>query len=146
MIEPMTRPGGRRFLTTVLFIDLVGSTAVASRLGDARWRELLTRFRRVVRGELRRHDGREQDTTGDGFLATFDQPARALHAAAGIVAATQQLGLDVRAGLHTGEVEAIDRGLGGVAVHLGARVMNLAAPAEILVTRTVRDLVVGSGA
>jgi len=136
----------RRRLATVFFVDIVGSTALAAELGDARWRELLTRFRRLVRAELKRYGGREQDTTGDGFFATFDQPAQALRAAAATVASVQELGLDVRAGIHTGECEEIDGRLGGIAVHVGARVMALAGPAEVLATGTVRDLVAGSGA
>jgi class 3 adenylate cyclase/streptogramin lyase len=136
----------RRRLATVLFIDIVGSTALATELGDARWRELLTRFRRVVRGELKRYGGHEQDTTGDGFFATFSQPAQTLRAAAAIAAAVQELGLDVRGGVHTGECEEIDGRLGGIAVHVGARVMALAGPAQVWVTSTVADLVAGSGA
>ena len=136
----------RRHLATVFFIDIVGSTALATKLGDARWRELLTRFRRIVRAELKRHGGREQDTTGDGFFATFSQPAQALRAAAAIAAAVQQLGLDVRGGVHTGECEEIDGRLGGIAVHVGARVMALAGPAQVFVTSTVADLVSGSEA
>ena len=135
----------RRRLATVVFIDIVGSTTLATDLGDARWRELLTRFRKVVRAELKRHGGTEQDTSGDGFFATFDQPAQALRAAASIVAAVQELGLDVRVGIHTGECEEIDGRLGGIAVHVGARVMALAGPAEAWVTATVADLVAGSG-
>jgi class 3 adenylate cyclase len=142
----MPRNAVRRRLATVLFLDIVGSTALASELGDARWRELLTRFRRVVREELRRHGGREQDTAGDGFFATFDEPARALSCAASIVVAVQQLGVDVRAGVHTGECEEIDGKLGGIAVHIGSRIMALAGPAEVLTTGTVMDLVAGSGA
>jgi hypothetical protein len=125
---------------------MVGSTALASELGDALWRELLTRFRRIVREELKRHGGREQDTAGDGFFATFSEPARALSCAAAIVVAVQQLGVDVRAGVHTGECEEMDGKLGGIAVHIGSRIMALAGPAEVLTTGTVRDLVAGSGA
>jgi class 3 adenylate cyclase len=136
---------GRRFLTTVLFVDVVGSTAIASELGDARWRELLVRFRRIVRAELRRHGGRERDTAGDGFFATFAQPAQAIRAAAAIAAAAQEIGLDVRSGLHTGECEEIDGGLGGIAVHIGSRVIGLAEAAEILTTQTVKEIVAGSG-
>ncbi|HJQ51037.1 MAG TPA: adenylate/guanylate cyclase domain-containing protein [Gaiellaceae bacterium] len=142
----MPRNAVRRRLATVLFLDIVGSTALASELGDARWRELLTRFRRIVREELKRHGGREQDTAGDGFFATFDEPARALSCAASIVVAVQQLGVDVRAGVHTGECEEIDGKLGGIAVHIGSRIMALAGPAEVLTTGTVMDLVSGSGA
>jgi class 3 adenylate cyclase/streptogramin lyase len=142
----MARAKLRRRLATVVFLDIVGSTALASELGDARWRELLTRFRRIVREELRRHGGREQDTAGDGFFATFAEPAQALRGAAAIVVAVQQLGVDVRAGVHTGECEEIDGKLGGIAVHIGSRVMALAGPAEVLTTGTVKDLVAGSGA
>jgi class 3 adenylate cyclase len=136
----------RRRLATVVFIDIVGSTALATELGDARWRELLTRFRKVVRAELKRYDGTEQDTSGDGFFATFSQPVQALRAAAAIAAAVQELGLDVREGVHTGECEEIDGRLGGIAVHVGARVMALAGPAQVFATKTVEDLVAGSGA
>src|SRR5690349_6065526 len=128
-----------RRLATMYFIDIVGSTALASELGDARWRELLTRFRRVVREELKRHGGREQDTAGDGFFATFDEPVRAISCAASIVVAVQHLGVDVRAGVHTGECEEIDGKLGGIAVHVGSRIMALAGPAEVLTTGTVMD-------
>jgi class 3 adenylate cyclase len=142
----MPRSAVRRRLATVLFLDIVGSTALASELGDARWRELLTRFRRIVRDELKHHGGREQDTAGDGFFATFAEPARALSCAAAIVGTVQRLGIDVRAGVHTGECEEIDGKLGGIAVHIGSRIMALAGPAEVLTTGTVRDLVTGSGA
>ena len=142
----MPRNAARRRLATVLFLDIVGSTALATELGDARWRELLTRFRRIVRDELKRHGGREQDTAGDGFFATFAEPARALTCAAAIVAAVQRLGVDVRAGVHTGECEEIDGKLGGIAAHIGSRIMALAGPAEVLTTGTVMDLVAGSGA
>jgi class 3 adenylate cyclase len=141
----MPRHAVRRRLATVLFLDIVGSTALASELGDARWRELLTRFRRLVREELKRHGGREQDTAGDGFFATFAEPARALSCTAAIVVVVQQLGIDVRAGVHTGECEEIDGKLGGIAVHIGSRIMALAGPAEVLTTGTVMDLVAGSG-
>jgi class 3 adenylate cyclase/streptogramin lyase len=142
----MPRSAVRRRLATVLFLDIVGSTALASELGDARWRELLTRFRRIVRDELKHHGGREQDTAGDGFFATFAEPARALSCAAQIVVTVQRLGVDVRTGVHTGECEEIDGKLGGIAVHIGSRIMALAGPAEVLTTGTVRDLVAGSGA
>jgi class 3 adenylate cyclase/streptogramin lyase len=142
----MPRQAVRRHLATVLFLDIVGSTALASELGDARWRELLTRFRRLVREELKRHGGREQDTAGDGFFAAFEEPARALACAAAIVVAVQQLGVDVRAGVHTGECEEIDGKLGGIAAHIGSRIMALAGPAEVLTTGTVMDLVAGSRA
>jgi class 3 adenylate cyclase/streptogramin lyase len=141
---PGTAP--RRRLATVLFVDIVGSTALASELGDARWHSLLSRFRRVVRAELKRYGGREQDTAGDGFFATFAEPAQALRAAAAIVAAVQHIGVDIRGGVHTGECELIDGKLGGIAVHIASRVIALAGPAEVLATGTVRDLVSGSGA
>jgi class 3 adenylate cyclase len=136
----------RRRLATVLFVDIVGSTALASRIGDHRWRDLLSRFHRLVRVEVRRRDGRDQDTAGDGVLATFSEPARAVEAAAAIIGAVHDLGLDVRAGIHTGEVGTIDGKLQGIAVNIGARVVALADAAEILTTGTVKDLVVGSTA
>ena len=136
----------RRRVATVLFVDIVGSTALASELGDDGWRRVLARFRQVVRGELKRWRGREQDTAGDGFYATFAEPARALAAAAAIVSAVQAVGLDLRVGLHTGECEEVDGKLTGIAVHMGARVMSVAGAAEVLATRTTRDLVVGSEA
>ena len=142
----MAAPVPRRRVATVLFIDIVGSTALATELGDAHWRMVLARFRQVVRRELKRCRGREQDTAGDSFYATFAEPAQALRAAATLSAAVQEIGLDVRAGLHTGECEEIDGKLTGIAVHIGARVMALAGAAEVLATRTTRDLVVGSGA
>jgi class 3 adenylate cyclase len=135
----------RRRLATVLFIDIVGSTALAGKLGDERWRELLTRFRKLVRTDPKRYGGREQDTAGDGFFARFDQPARALRAAAAIVADAQELGVDVRCGVHTGECEEIDGRLGEIAVHVGARVMSLAGAAEVFVTSAVAELAAGSG-
>lgn len=141
---PSSQP--RRRVATVLFADIVGSTALASELGDEGWRRVLGRFRQAVRRELKRWHGREQDTAGDGFYATFSEPARGLSAAAAIVAAVQELGLDVRIGLHTGECEEIDGKLTGIAVHIGARVMAAAGAAEVLATRTTRDLVVGSDA
>jgi hypothetical protein len=130
----------------VLFLDIVGSTAVASELGDGRWRAVLSRFRSVVRRELKRFDGHEQGTAGDGFFATFDGPDQALRGAAAITVAVQELGLDVRTGIHVGECEEIEGELGGIAVHIAARVMALAGPAEVLVTGTTKDLVTGSGA
>jgi streptogramin lyase len=129
----------------VLFLDIVGSTTIASDLDDARWRELLGRFLRTVRAELHRHGGREEDTAGDGVFATFPQPEQGVQAAGAIVVAVQRLGIDVRCGLHFGECEVHDGKLVGLAVHIGARVMSLAGAAEILVTSTVKDLVTGSG-
>ena len=142
----MPRSTGRRRLMTVLFLDIVGSTALAHELGDARWRVVLTRFRGAVRHELKRHGGREQGTEGDSFFATFAEPAQALRAAAAIVGAVQDVGLDVRSGVHTGEIEELDHTLGGIAVHIGARVTALAGAAEIMATSTVKELVAGSGA
>jgi class 3 adenylate cyclase/streptogramin lyase len=143
----MPRPRSQRRVATALFLDVVGSTALATRLGDAAWKAVLVRFRRTVRAEIKRAQGHEQDTTGDGFLVTFAEPAQALRAAVGIVVGVQHLGLDVRIGIHSGEVEPIDGGqVGGIAVHLAARVMAVAGPAEVLATSTVRELVSGSGA
>jgi class 3 adenylate cyclase len=142
----MPRSKAHRRLTTVLFLDVVGSTALAHELGDARWRVVLTSFRAAVRQELKRHGGREQGTEGDSFFATFGEPAQALRAAAAIARAVQDVGLDVRSGVHTGEVEEVDGTLGGIAVHIGARVTALAGPAEVMVTSTVKELVAGSGA
>jgi len=130
----------------VLLLDVVGSTTIASELGDARWRVILIRFRRIVRRELKRHDGHEQDTAGDGFCVTFAEPVQALRCAAAIAAAVQELGLDVRAGVHTGECAEIDGKLGGIAVHISARIMSLAGAAEVVTTGTTKDLVVGSRA
>ena len=142
----MPRSNVHRRLMTVLFVDVVGSTALATELGDMRWRVVLTSFRAAVRQELKRHGGREQDTSGDGFFATFAEPVQALRGAAAIAAAVQQIGLDVRSGIHTGEVEEVDGTLGGIGVHIGARAMALAGPAEVMVTSTVKELVAGSGA
>jgi class 3 adenylate cyclase len=138
-------PERERVLATVLFTDIVGSTERASLLGDRAWKELLARHHAVVREELARFRGREIDTAGDGFLATFDGPARAVRCATAIVAAMPGIGLQVRAGVHTGEIELIGPGVGGIAVHIGARVAALAGPSEVLVSGTVRDLVAGSG-
>jgi class 3 adenylate cyclase len=132
-------------LVTLLFTDLVGSTERAAELGDRAWRELLSRHHEIVRRELARFRGVEVDTAGDGFFATFDGPARAIHAANTIVANVRDLGFDVRAGLHTGECELHDGKVAGIAVSLGARVSAAAAPGEVLVSSTVKDLVAGSG-
>jgi len=134
-----------RVLATVLFTDIVSSTEQAAELGDRRWREVLDRFRLVVRGELGRFRGREVNTRGDDFLATFDGPGRAVRCAEAIAAGAHPLGVEVRAGLHTGEVELQGDDVAGLAVHIGARVCTLAGAGEVLVTSTVRDLVVGSG-
>jgi len=134
-----------RILATVLFTDIVGSTDLAARLGDKRWHHLLEQHHRLVREQLSRFRGREIDTAGDGFFATFDGPARAIRCATAIRDGLRGLGLSVRAGLHTGEVELIGDKVGGIAVHTGARVSAQAGPGEILVSRTVVDLVAGSG-
>jgi class 3 adenylate cyclase len=138
-------PEPDRVLATVLFTDIVGSTERATELGDRSWRELLERHHAIVRGELDRYQGREVDTAGDGFLATFDGPARAIRCARAVAVALRGLGLDVRAGLHTGECELIGDKVAGVAVHTGARVAAMAGPGEVLVSQTVKDLVAGSG-
>jgi class 3 adenylate cyclase len=134
-----------RVLATVLFTDIVSSTERATRLGDSAWVELLDRHDQLVRRSLRANGGRESQWTGDGFLATFDSPSRAVRCAAAIRDDARSLGLEVRAGLHTGEVERRGEEVRGIAVHIGARVGSLARPSEVLVSTTVRDLVLGSG-
>ena len=134
-----------RVLATVLFTDIVGSTALAAELGDRRWRHLLDNYYTLVRREVGRGRGREIDTAGDGLFASFDGPARAIRCASAIVSAVKPLGIAVRAGLHTGECEVIGEKIGGIAVHIGARVAAMASPGEVLVSHTVRDLVAGSG-
>lgn len=134
-----------RMLATVLFTDIVDSTTKAIELGDRRWRDLLEGHNALVRRELVRFRGREIDTTGDGFLATFDGPARAIRCARAVVDGVHGLGLSIRAGLHTGECEIADGKVAGIAVHTGARVAALAKADEVLVSSTVKDLVAGSG-
>lgn len=135
-----------RLLATVLFTDIAGSTERAAALGDAGWRALQSRHHELVRAELATHRGREIDTAGDGFFAAFDGPARAVRCAQSIrTRLARELGVDIRAGLHTGECERAGAGLSGLAVHIGARIMALAAPGELLASQTVRDLVTGSG-
>ncbi len=134
-----------RALATVLFTDIVSSTERTLALGDRRWRHLLERHNRVVRRQLAIHRGGEVKTLGDGFLATFDGPARAIRCAAAIRNELQGIGIDVRAGIHTGEVELIDDDVSGMAVNIGARIGALANPGEVCVSSTVRELVVGSG-
>lgn len=141
---PPARPA-ERILASVLFTDIVGSTSQAARLGDAKWHALLEDHNRLVRGELSRFDGREVNTTGDGFVATFDSPTRAIACAQGVVRAAPVLGIEVRAGVHTGECERTSNDVGGIAVHLAARVSNLAGRSEVLVSHTVKDLTIGSG-
>jgi class 3 adenylate cyclase len=133
-----------RVLATVLFTDIVDSTSTATELGDKRWTEILRAHDEVVRRELGRFGGREVDTTGDGFLAVFESPARAIRCAQAIAAGARAFGVEVRAGLHTGECEVYGSTVAGVAVHIGARVCALAGPGEVVVTSTVRDLVMGS--
>ena len=132
-------------LATVLFTDIVGSTTRQAELGDRRWAELVDKHHAVVRGCLARYRGRELDTAGDGFFAAFDGPARGIRCAQAIVEGVRTLGLQVRAGLHTGECRVVDDKIGGLAVAIGARVSALAEPSEVLVSQTVRDLVAGSG-
>ncbi|MEA2361202.1 MAG: hypothetical protein QOD71_347 [Thermoleophilaceae bacterium] len=134
-----------RMLATVLFTDICGSTEHVAQMGDRSWRFMLERHDTLFRRALERHRGREVKRTGDGFLATFDGPARAIRCAADVTDAVASIGLQVRAGLHTGELEVMDGDLGGMAVHIAARVMDRAAPSEVLVSSTVKDLVVGSG-
>jgi class 3 adenylate cyclase len=133
-----------RALVTILFTDIVGSTETAARLGDLRWRRLLDLHDDVVRDHLRRHRGREVNTTGDGFVAAFDGPGRAIQCAAAVIEATAAVGIDLRAGLHTGECEVRGDDLSGMAVHIAARVGAQAGSGEVLVSGTVKDLVVGS--
>jgi class 3 adenylate cyclase len=138
-------PVSDRMLATVLFTDIVGSTVKAAEIGDAAWKELLDRHHEVVRGELARFRGRQIDTAGDGVLASFDGPARAVSCARAIANSVHDLGIEIRAGVHTGEVELAGTGIRGIAVHIGARVAALAGADEVLVSSTVRDLVAGSG-
>jgi class 3 adenylate cyclase len=132
-------------LATLLFTDIVGSTERAAELGDRSWRELLERHHALVRRELARFRGEEKDTAGDGFFATFDGPARAIRCAQAVIESVGEIGLDLRAGVHTGECELHESKVAGIAVSVGARVAGSAAPGEVLVTATVRDLVAGSG-
>jgi len=138
-------PATDRVLATVMFTDIVRSSQRAAELGDRAWGKLLDAHNAVVRSELERFRGREVKTTGDGFLATFDGPARAIRCAVDLCQALQSLGLEIRAGLHTGEVEVRGGDVGGIAVHIGARVAALADAGEVLVSSTVKDLVAGSG-
>jgi len=139
------RTGSERVLATILFTDIVGSTELAARIGDSAWRELLQKHHAIVRRELARFQGRELDTAGDGFFASFDGPARAVHAASAIRDALVPLEIQIRSGLHTGECEVTDGKIAGIAVSVGARISSLAAPGEVLVSSTVKDLVAGSG-
>jgi pimeloyl-ACP methyl ester carboxylesterase len=136
---------GDRVLATVLFTDIVSSTQKAAELGDTRWRQLIRQHHALIRRELVRYRGKELDTAGDGFFASFDGPARAIRCACAISNAVKELGIEIRAGLHTGECEQLDSKVGGIAVHIGARVAKEAQPGEVLVSSTVKDLVAGSG-
>ena len=136
---------GRRSLATVLFVDVVSSTERATRLGDQRWRELLDTYHNVAARLIDRYGGRRVSTSGDGFLATFEIPADAVLCAGAIAEAVRALDIDIRAGVHTGEIEIVGDDVAGIGVHIAARVMSTAAPGEVLVSRTVCDLVTGSG-
>jgi class 3 adenylate cyclase len=142
-VRPRARADGR-FLTTVLITDIVDSTATASRLGDRRWRELLAGHYAACRAQIERHGGQLVNTTGDGVVAIFDGPASAVRAAIAIQAAARTLDIAVRAGLHAGECERLWDSLAGVAVHIAARVCALGGADDVMTTRTVRDLAVGS--
>jgi class 3 adenylate cyclase len=142
-VRPAVKPD--RVLATVLFTDIVDSTRLVEEMGDRRWRELLAEHQDLVRRELGRFQGREVKTTGDGFLAIFDGPTRAVECAKAIADEVPALGIQVRAGLHSGEVELIDDDVGGIAVHIAARICALAGSGKVLISRTVRDLTVGSG-
>jgi class 3 adenylate cyclase len=136
---------GEGSLATVLFTDLSGSTERARALGNARWQALLARHNEASRQEIERFGGHEVQHTGDGFLVRFDSPARAVRCAAGMIAAVSALDLQLRAGIHSGEIQVVDRDVRGIAVHVAARILAIAEPGEILVSATVRDLLAGSG-
>jgi class 3 adenylate cyclase len=138
-------PDHDRILATVLFTDIVASTEHAARMGDKAWHDLLEQHNSLVRNELQRFRGREINTTGDGFVATFDGPARGVRCALSIRDVVRPLGIELRTGLHTGECELIGDSVGGIAVHIGARVMANSEPGRVLVSRTIKDLVAGSG-
>ncbi len=138
-------PEHNRVMATVMFADVVGSTELATRLGDQRWLDVQTSYHRTMREYVDRFDGREVGTSGDGYLATFDGPARGVRCASGAVEEVQRLGIEIRAGLHTGEIELLDSDIGGIAVHIAARVMAAAPDSGVLVSSTVKDLVAGSG-
>ena len=138
-------PAADRILATVLFTDIVGSTEKLAHLGDERWRELLLEHHAIARREVEDFRGRVIDTAGDGIFATCDGPARAVHCASALVRAVRRLGVEIRAGVHTGECEVLGDKLGGIAVHIGARIASVAEPGEVLASSTVKDLVAGSG-
>jgi len=139
------RPAAARSLATVLFTDVVGSTVHAVELGDAAWHQLLERHNEILRTVLRTHHGTELGTAGDGFFATFESAAEAVDCAVDMARDVQPLGIEIRTGVHTGEVERDGDELRGIAVHIGARVMSIAGPSEVLVSSTVKDLSAGSG-
>ncbi len=141
---PQYRQATRRFLATVLFTDIVGSTEHAAKVGDRAWRDLVEEHNAIVRRELRAFQGREMDTAGDGFFAVFETPERAVRAAESIISAVQRLGIAVRAGVHMGECEMVGGKVGGMTVTIGARIAALAGPGEVLVSGSVRDLMTGS--
>ena len=143
-VEPKDTGRGRRLLATVLFTDIVGSTERAQRAGDERWRELLDRHDELARRLVAQEGGRLVKRTGDGILAVFDGPGRGIRCALGLRRELREAGIEIRAGVHTGELEVRDDDVGGIAVHIGARIMAAAGPGEVLVSRTVRDLVAGS--
>jgi class 3 adenylate cyclase len=134
-----------RVIATLVFTDIVGSTRMAAEVGDRRWRDILDEHHDLIRRELERFKGRELRTTGDGFLATFDSPARAVRCGHSMASAVAPLGLEIRIGVHTGEVDLRGADVGGLAVHIAARVAALAGPGEVLVSSTVKDLLVGTG-
>jgi class 3 adenylate cyclase len=142
---PRSGSEGERVLTTVLFTDIVGATERLVTLGDRHWREILVQHRVLVRRELAHYGGYEVETVGDGFFATFDSPASAVRCACAIRETVKELGIEMRIGVHAGEVEHEEEIPVGITVHIGARVTNLAGPGEVLVSSTVRDLVAGSG-
>jgi ADP-ribose pyrophosphatase YjhB (NUDIX family) len=144
-VRPQAAREPTRALTTVLFTDIVDSTKTAASVGDARWRELVAAHQERARAAFAAHHGREIDAAGDGFLATFDSPTRAVECALEICRSIRDLDLEARTGCHTGEVERTPDGVRGIAVHIGARVADLAGPGEVLVSQTVRDLSTGSG-
>jgi class 3 adenylate cyclase len=133
-----------RTLATVLFADIVDSTGRAATMGDRAWKKLLEQHERVVQGEVQRWHGQNLEFAGDGVMAVFDAPTRALRCAFGLIEAARDLGIETRVGLHTGEIERRETGVGGIGVHIAARVMGAAAPRQVVVTKTVRDLVTGS--
>ncbi|GAC1606010.1 MAG: hypothetical protein NVS3B21_35680 [Acidimicrobiales bacterium] len=141
----LPRHDSDRILATVMFTDIVGSTDHLARVGDRAWKATLTAHDALVAREIERHRGRQINTTGDGVLATFDGPGRAVRCARAIIQAVRSLGVEVRAGVHTGEIELRGDDVGGIGVHIAARVSTLAGPSEVLVSRTVTDLVAGSG-